>query len=157
VLRRSALALLMSLALFVQAGTAFAHSHGAALKGQEIDLAGSMRGLAGECSCLDRWYTFGLKPGPVNVTVRFTSAVQTVAPSYGLKVTLMQGAHQLDFGQVGCPPSDSVCRQQVHLRYKVKKRGAYYVLVQGLGANDIPFAIQVTSAHLYPLHCRQYC
>ncbi|MDQ2741732.1 MAG: hypothetical protein M3Z66_05485 [Chloroflexota bacterium] len=150
------LALTLALAAQVGPGTR-ALAHGPLLRGIPLQELGGYHGITGECACERQWYTIGFNPGPVKMNVVMGRAGTKLAATYGLRATLLHGLRQLQSATLACQAGARRCQPEAHFDFAVKKHGVYYLLIEGLGAHGVPYAIQLRAGALYRLRCRKYC
>jgi hypothetical protein len=155
---RFAVALLLCLSFLAGTTPRSALAHGPALKGMLLTHSTSWQGTTGTCTCNAQWFTMGLTRGTVRATVKL-GACQN-APKGGVcsvEVFLMQGDNQLAGMTPSCFVSKSPCNKTRSFSYHVTQRGAYYLLVQGIGAYAIHYTLSL-KAPIYRLHCNKtYC
>jgi hypothetical protein len=154
---RLALSLLVCFSLLTVASPELALAHGPALKGRVLTHSVSFQGTTGACTCNDQWFTMGLKPGAVKVTVRL-GACQG-APKGGVCSTeayLLRGDEQLAGVTPSCFVSKTACNRTKSFTYRITQRGAYYLYVRGAGAYAIHYTLSLRAA-MYQLHCKTYC
>jgi hypothetical protein len=101
-------------------------------------------GQTGNCTCDDKWYTVGLKPGKVTVTLKFVSVALKMGPAYGFHVDL-ERADRTILGQTqgACWRTTKHCVINVHFTANVDKQGPYYIQVSGSGAEGIAYLLGV--------------
>jgi hypothetical protein len=131
-------------------------SHGPIVRGRVIDQSMTVDDTTGVCSCEVKWFTIGLAPGVVRVAAELKSSSFSRGPTYGMSVLFMQGTSTLTWGKVACQVTRLQCYKWVRLSHRITRRGVYYVEVIGLGAEIIPYALQIQGA-IYRLHCHKYC
>jgi hypothetical protein len=137
VLAVSALAILPSLS----------HASGQASKSKIHGVVlthGASQGQTGNCTCEARWYTVGLKPGKVTVTVKFVSVAMKMGQSYGFHVDLERADRSI-LGQTqgACWRTDKHCTINLHFSATVDTQAPYYIQVSGSGAEGIAYSLHV--------------
>lgn len=134
----SALALLLAVA----ASAGAASAHGVTIRGQELFRATTTPGQTGDCNCVWKWYTFGVKPGELRISASITGYHVATVGSYGLRLYLYRGKTAVRSAQLGCSTKQP-CRGTAHLTYRVPRRGVYYLRVEGPGAVGVSFSLTV--------------
>jgi hypothetical protein len=131
-------------------------AHGPLLRGRQLDQNTTISDTTGECSCQVKWFTIGLAPGIVRIAAQPKSSMFGGGPTYGMSVLLYRGSAALTWGQTSCQTTHRRCSKVIHLTYRIKQRGVYYLQIVGLGAQVIPYTMQVHGV-VFPLHCGKYC
>ena len=142
--------------LFSGTQAASARTHGPLLMGRAIDTTAAFSGATGNCSCSYQWYTIGVRPGPLHVAIKMHSYYGKIAPTWGVRAVLLLGKRQVDWGQSACMATQKICNRNIDLKARVPRTGIYYVKLEGPGASEVAFTIQI-QGRLYRLHCKQYC
>lgn len=148
--------LLAAAALALTSPSRDALAKGAPLRGQEVAGSLPLTGQTGACQCDIRWYTVGLRPGPVRIRASLRTCGMTTAPSCELEVLWMRGGTVLKQALVPCTRSSHACRAQSTISYRVRKRGPFYLRIHGLGSEGILYSVRIYGA-IYPLRCKRYC
>jgi hypothetical protein len=146
----------VALAALLGPRTPAASAHGPLLKGQKIDRPTAVMSTTGACVCDDRWYTLGLKPGVLQLSASLTRCGDLGSTACSIQVYLMRGHSQLRQLQASCLISAGPCNQGDSTRYRVTRKGVFYVLVRGGGGEGVHFRLSVRGP-VYPLHCGKYC
>lgn len=133
-----------------------ASAHGPALKGREIDRPVSVSGQTGACECLQQWYTLGFKPGTVTISGRLKRCGDRGQPYCFMVVSLLRGNQTVGSASAQCPSKASHCNRGWTVRYRVKRRGIYYLQVRGEVGLTMNYTLR-PSGHLYRLNCGKYC
>jgi hypothetical protein len=105
---------------------------------------GQSKGLTGNCTCDVKWYTVGLKPGKVTVTLKFVSVAMKMGPAYGFHVDL-ERADRTILGQTqgACWRATKHCTINLHFTSNVDKQEPYYIQISGSGAEGILYVLGV--------------
>jgi len=155
-IRRLFVSLVLSSGLLIGLLPSAASAHGPALRGRLVDRSNaSLVAMTGNCACNRQWYTMGLQPGAVNLSINVQSCRGLVGPNCGIFAFLYKGSREVQTANVGCD-TKKACGQSLQLRYKVSGSGVYYVVIQGTGATTIWYRMTVRG-NVYPLHCNKYC
>jgi len=133
-----------------------AQSHGPLLMGRVIDTTHPFHDATGNCSCNWQWYTIGVRPGTLRIVATLHSYAGKMAPTWAIRVVLLQGKHQVKVGQAACLATHTSCNQSVTLTTRVSRSTIYYVEVEGPGASQISYTMRFAGA-LFQLHCGRYC
>lgn len=133
-----------------------AAAHGPRLRGREIDSNVTVSAEAGFLPKTWRWFTVGLKPGPLTVNAVVQSCGRPTAPSCGIMVQLLSMAASVRLGEAACRSNQPSCRASTGLSYRVDHAGVYYVLISGAGGDEVRFTLRL-HGNVYRLNCRKYC
>ncbi|HCG03327.1 MAG TPA: hypothetical protein DEV93_22665 [Chloroflexi bacterium] len=101
-------------------------------------------GITGNCSCDYKWYTIGLHPGKVTVSLKMMSVALKMGPAYELKADLERRNRQIiGQGQQACWRTAKNCTLTVHFTAKIFRSQPYYLHVMGNGAEGLKYTAQV--------------
>jgi hypothetical protein len=137
-------ALVAASALMVLPLGAQAKSQPSVVQGTLLSSTRPVIGQTGNCVCEAQYFTVGLKPGKVTVSIQLTSIGQKLGQSYSMKADLeRRNRTTLGMGQNACWRSDTKCRLHFTFTAKVYRAAPYYVHVQGEGGEGMQYRIQV--------------
>jgi hypothetical protein len=101
-------------------------------------------GITGNCSCDYKWYTIGLRPGRVTVSLKMISVALKMGPSYELKADLQRrNGEIIGQGQQACWRATKNCTLSVHFTAKLFRSQPYYIHVMGNGSEGLKYKLQV--------------
>lgn len=101
-------------------------------------------GITGNCSCDYKWYTIGLKPGKVTVSLKMVSVALKMGPSYELKADLQRrNGEIIGQGQQACWRAAKNCTLSVHFTAKLFRSQPYYIHVMGNGSEGLKYTLKV--------------
>jgi hypothetical protein len=101
-------------------------------------------GITGNCSCDYKWYTIGLHPGKVTVSLKMMSVALKMGPAYELKADLERRNRTiLGQGQAACWRATKHCVLSVRFTAKVFHSAPYYLHVMGNGSEGLKYTAQV--------------
>ena len=152
---RSVVSALAALPLLLSVTTS-AHAHGPAPKGQVIGRPMTVSSTTGLCICDERWYTVGLRPGVLQISARLARCGDHMSATCAISVFLLRGTEQLRELRPGCLSSQANCNRTETARYRIPRKGVYYVLVRGGGSNLIYYSLRVRGP-VFALRCGKYC
>jgi hypothetical protein len=113
-------------------------------------------GMTGDCSCEAQWFTFGANPGKVQVEASMRKPNSVLTNEYAIRVMVLQGAITLGYKYALCLTNQKHCAGIMRFSVSVPRHGVYYVRVDGMGAHQIPFALQLKGS-VFALHCTKTC
>ncbi len=135
---------------------ALASAHQGKLKGYLFTRSAVVKDITGNCQCVWKWYTVGLQPGTVRLTITLRSNGPTQAPTYAVLVSLLHDGIAIKDAQVACDAKQAHCGKRLTVSANIKTAGVYYIYVHGEGSNAIAYSLGL-QGHVYPLHCKSYC
>jgi hypothetical protein len=158
--RRSGLARFRVLAFLcaaVLAGTVAqtTHAKGTPLKGEVVG-SRPVFGYTGDCVCESRWYTLGANPGRLQILASMRKPADEISNQYGMRTVLMHGTRIVSLKSALCFVGQKHCSGTTVLTISVRHRGIYYIRIDGNGAHEIPYTLQVKGS-LYALRCGKTC
>jgi hypothetical protein len=132
-------------------------AHGPLPRGIVLNRPATLRGVTGNCACLQQWYTMGLKRGAVSVSAHITGCTVQANYACGAQVELLRAANRtlVKLVQVTCT-GGRTCPATARLSARLAKSGVYYILVHGQGSLSIHYALKI-HGRIYALRCRKYC
>jgi hypothetical protein len=135
---------------------AHAASHGPVLKGQEISAPATLKGQTGACSCMEQWYTIGLRAGNAVISGRLSKCDDQGRPYCFMVVSLIRGNNVLASASVQCPSNKAHCNRAWTIRHHAAARAVYYLQVKGEVGLIMDYTLRPATG-MYPLHCGKYC
>src|SRR5947209_4906504 len=126
VVRRCLLVLLCTALLALSFGPGVASAHGPKRKGLELDRSQTISFRTGNCQCVWNWYTVGLRPGRVSISLSVGKCSLAITPVCSASADLYRGSAKLKEATASCYIKHSSCKAS--LRANIDAAGAYYIL-----------------------------
>lgn len=155
-IRRLAVLLCVLMVAAYVGPAAHAASHGVPLKGQEVQHSILYSGQTGACTCLEQWYTVGLKQGRATIKGQLQACGDQGHPYCLMVVSLLRRETTLKMVAVQCPSKEKRCNRAWSIHYKVTAPGPYYVQVRGEVGLTMNYTLR-PAGRIYRLHCGKYC
>ncbi|HZU11201.1 MAG TPA: hypothetical protein VFB58_00025 [Chloroflexota bacterium] len=152
-MRFAALCVLLA-AIFTQAAPVSAH--GPMLTGQILNHPTTVVGTTGTCSCLDRWFTAGFRPGHVTIQASLDKCSARTYKVCTLSVYVLSGQPMMMVKQLVLRCPSKRCGEAGKISLTVHQKRVYHVMVHGDGASTILFVMRVNGA-MYHLRCGSSC
>jgi hypothetical protein len=153
-IRRLVTLLLCAALLSLIVGPGSAYAHGPKLKGVVIEHSQTVTYKTGNCICVWSWFTLGLHPGKVSISLSVGKCTLAVSPICAAAVDLYRGLDKIKEASASCYIKHKSCKGS--FKANIGTSGVYYILLRGNGANLIPVKLRI-QGNIYPLHCKTYC
>jgi hypothetical protein len=147
--------MLIAAAVLAAAGGHDAFAKGTPVKGVVLGTR-PVVAVTGDCTCETRWFTFGADAGKVQVLASMRKPGDQLSNEYAIRVMILRGSTMLGFKETLCFTSQKQCSGSLRWTLTMPRRGVYYMRVDGSGAHQIPFALQLKGT-IFTLRCARSC
>jgi hypothetical protein len=108
--RRCLTVLLCTALLSLALGPGMASAHGPKREGVEVDHSQTINYRTGNCMCFWNWYTLGLQPGKVSISLSVGKCTLAMGPVCAASADLYRGSAKVKEATASCYIKHSSCK-----------------------------------------------